>query len=74
MPYWAQRIATGMLRTWIKDPAPGTKLNIDRLKKLLEVDASPIQEALSLLTSDHLVDRIVRRGFRVAHVSETGFA
>lgn len=54
--------------------APGTKLKIDELKRLLSVGASPIREALSLLTSDHLVERIDQRGFRVAHVSETDFA
>ena len=53
--------------------APGTKLKIDQLKRLLEVGASPIREALSLLTSEHLVERIDQRGFRVAHVSEADF-
>lgn len=54
--------------------APGSKLKIDQLKGALDVGASPIREALSLLTSDHLVERIDQRGFRVAHVSETDFA
>lgn len=53
--------------------APGTKLKIDQLKRLLEVGASPIREALSLLTSEHLVERVDQRGFRVAHVSEADF-
>jgi len=46
--------------------APGEKLKIESLKTLLDSGASPIREALSLLTSDQLVERIDQRGFRVA--------
>lgn len=53
--------------------APGTKLKIEQLRQLLGSGASPIREALSLLTSDHLVERIDQRGFRVALVSEDEF-
>ena len=59
-------IVTGVLR-------PGEKLKIDNLRKLLDTVASPIREALSLLTSDNLVERIDQRGFRTAEVSATNF-
>ena len=41
---------------------PGERLKIDVLKVGLETGASPVREALSLLTSDQLVDRIDQRG------------
>ena len=52
---------------------PGQKLKIEDLRKTLGTGASPIREALSLLTSDHLVERIDQRGFRVALVSGEAF-
>lgn len=61
-----QMIVTG-------DLEPGEKLKIDGLRKRLETGASPIREALSLLTSDHLVERLDQRGFRTAEVSATNF-
>lgn len=59
-------IVTGDLR-------PGEKLKIDGLRKRLDTGASPIREALSLLTSDNLVDRLDQRGFRTAKVSKANF-
>lgn len=59
-------IVTGELR-------PGEKLKIDGLRKRLDTGASPIREALSLLTSDNLVERIDQRGFRAAEVSAENF-
>lgn len=53
---------------------PGRKLKIEELRRHYDVGTSPIREALSLLTSDHLVERIDQRGFRVAPVSEQEFA
>lgn len=53
---------------------PGIKLKIEELRRDYDVGNSPIREALSLLTSDHLVERIDQRGFRVAPVSEKEFA
>lgn len=52
---------------------PGEKLKIDGLRARLDTGASPIREALSLLTSDHLVERIDQRGFRTAEVSAANF-
>jgi len=52
---------------------PGQRLKIDTLKESLDTGASPIREALSLLTSDQLVDRIDQRGFRVAESSREQF-
>lgn len=52
---------------------PGEKLKIEGLRAKLETGASPIREALSLLTSDHLVERIDQRGFRAAPTSQRNF-
>lgn len=52
---------------------PGEKLKIEVLRTLLDTGASPIREALSLLTSDHLVERIDQRGFRAAETSVENF-
>lgn len=52
---------------------PGERLKIDTLKESLDTGASPVREALSLLTSDQLVDRIDQRGFRVAKTSREQF-
>ena len=52
---------------------PGQRLKIDSLKETLDTGASPVREALSLLTSDQLVDRIDQRGFRVAQTSREQF-
>jgi len=53
--------------------APGLRLKIEDLKEDLSTGASPVREALSLLTSDQLVDRIDQRGFRVAETSREQF-
>lgn len=52
---------------------PGQKLKIEQLRGILETGASPVREALSLLTSDMLVERIDQRGFRAAPVSRCNF-
>jgi len=52
---------------------PGQKLKVESLKVLLESGNSPIREALSLLTSDQLVERIDQRGFVVAQASKANF-
>lgn len=51
----------------------GDKLKIEQLRKMLNVGASPVREALSLLTSDMLVERIDQRGFRAAPASLANF-
>jgi DNA-binding GntR family transcriptional regulator len=51
----------------------GQKLKIERLRALLSTGASPVREALSLLTSDKLVERLDQRGFRAAPVSKENF-
>ncbi len=45
---------------------PAEKLRIDALRDRYGLGTTPIREALSLLTSDGLVERIEQRGFRVA--------
>lgn len=57
----------------VGDLKPGEKLKIDGLRRRLETGASPIREALSLLTSDNLVHRIDQRGFRTAEISGENF-
>lgn len=52
---------------------PGQKLKIDELRRTYGSGSSPIREALSLLTSDRLVERVDQRGFRVALVSAEAF-
>ena len=53
--------------------APGKKLRIDEIREVYGIGASAIREALSLLTSEALVERIDHRGFRVSPISRTGF-
>lgn len=53
--------------------APGDRLKVETLKEVLGAGTTPIREALSLLTSDQLVERIDQRGFRAAPVSEAQF-
>lgn len=59
-------IISGILR-------PGQKLKIEELRLQYDVGTSPIREALSLLTSDHFVERLDQRGFKVSNVSEEEF-
>ena len=51
----------------------GQKLKIEDLRKTLNIGASPVREALSLLTSDMLVERLDQRGFRAAPASLDNF-
>lgn len=51
----------------------GQKLKIEQLRSLLNTGASPVREALSLLTSDMLVERIDQRGFRAAPANKENF-
>ncbi len=68
------RVAAELRRRIILgDLRPGEKLKIDELRRQLDTGASPIREALSLLTSDQLVERIDQRGFRVASASAAHF-
>lgn len=59
-------IITGILK-------PGQKLKIEELRASYDVGTSPIREALSLLTSDHFVERLDQRGFKVAAISVQEF-
>jgi len=53
--------------------SPGQKLKVESLKVQLDSGNSPIREALSLLTSDQLVERIDQRGFIAATASKANF-
>ncbi len=52
---------------------PGQKLKIETLREQYEVGASPVREALSMLTAEGLVQRLDQRGFRVTDVSVSAF-
>lgn len=52
---------------------PGSKLKIEALRQRYNIGASPVREALSLLTSTSLVERIDQRGFRAAPISIDDF-
>lgn len=54
--------------------APGEKLKIENLRKILDMGGSPIREALTLLVSDLLVERLDQRGFRAAEVGPANFS
>ncbi|CTQ59524.1 MAG: GntR family transcriptional regulator [Roseibium album] len=58
----------------IGDLPPGEKLKIEKLRSILEMGGSPIREALTLLVSDLLVERLDQRGFRTAEISPSNFA
>lgn len=53
---------------------PGVKLKIEKLRSILDMGGSPIREALTLLVSDQLVERLDQRGFRTAEISPENFA
>jgi len=55
------------------DITPGERLKVGSLKQRLNTGSSPIREALSLLTSDQLVERIDQRGFRSTPASKEKF-
>ncbi|HKT53158.1 MAG TPA: GntR family transcriptional regulator, partial [Caulobacteraceae bacterium] len=50
--------------------APGTKVNIDRVRDQLGVSLSPLREALSRLLAEGFLTFQDNRGYRVAPVSE----
>jgi GntR family carbon starvation induced transcriptional regulator len=61
-----QDILAGML-------PPGGKLRIEELSRSYGSGSSPVREALHLLSSEGLVERLEQRGFRVRPVSEAEF-
>ena len=69
-PTLASSVA-GRLRTAIiaGDMAPGSKVNIDRVRDQLGVSLSPLREALSRLFSEGFLTFQDKRGYRVAPVS-----
>lgn len=53
---------------------PGTRIQIDALRKKLDMGASPVREALSILSSEQLVVRNEQRGFWAPKISAEDFA
>ncbi|WP_299620634.1 GntR family transcriptional regulator [Pelagibius sp.] len=61
-----RKIITGQI-------APSERLKVEDLKAQLNTGAAPVREALSLLTSDQLVERLDQRGFRAAPAGRDHF-
>ena len=53
---------------------PGARIQIDALRKTLGMGASPVREALSILSSEQLVVRHEQRGFRAPEIGAEDFA
>ena len=53
--------------------SPGTRIQIDVLRKRFDIGASPIREALSILSSEQLVVRNEQRGFWTPEISAEDF-
>jgi len=78
---WQKSNQSSTQRTYLKlrneiitgEISPGERLKVESLKVRLDTGASPVREALSLLTSDQLVERLDQRGFRVAETSQAQF-
>ncbi len=67
---------SGMLREQILkgELAPGSKVNLDRLREQHDVSISPLREAVSRLVADGLVEFEDQRGYRVVPVSRENLA
>jgi DNA-binding GntR family transcriptional regulator len=52
---------------------PGRKLRIEELARTYGSGSSPVREALHLLASEGLVERLEQRGFRVRPINEAEF-
>ncbi len=55
------------------DLQPGARIQIDALRKKLDIGASPVREALSILSSEQLVVRNEQRGFWAPEISADDF-
>ena len=53
--------------------APGSRVQIDALRTKLDMGASPVREALSILSSEQLVVRNEQRGFWTPRISAEDF-
>lgn len=53
---------------------PGKRIQIDALRKKLDMGASPVREALSILSSEQLVVRNEQRGFWAPEISAEDFS
>ena len=56
------------------DMAPGSRINLDRLREEYDISISPLREAVSRLVADGLVEFEDQRGYRVAPVSLANLA
>ncbi|HEY3656326.1 MAG TPA: GntR family transcriptional regulator [Steroidobacteraceae bacterium] len=70
-PTLASSVAGTLRAAIIKgEMAPGTKVNIDRVRDSLGISLSPLREALSRLSSEGFLSFQDKRGYRVTQVSE----
>ncbi len=53
--------------------APGTRLNLDRLRETMNVGLTPLREAVTRIVSDGLIEVAAQRGYRVAPISVANF-
>lgn len=67
---------SGLLRDQILrgELAPGSKLNLDRLRAEYDVSISPLREAVARLVADGLVEFEDQRGYRVTPISPENLA
>jgi DNA-binding GntR family transcriptional regulator len=54
--------------------APGSRINLDRLREEYDISISPLREAVSRLVADGLVEFEDQRGYRVVPVSPNNLA
>ncbi len=54
--------------------APGTKINLDRLRERFAVSLAPVREAMTRLAAEGLVEAEAQRGYRVAPLTRTNLA
>ena len=67
--------AYALLRAALLDGTlpPGARIKIDTIRETTGIGMSPVREALSLLSSEGLVDRHDQRGFWAAGIGEADF-
>lgn len=71
----ASRVAEDLRRSILRGvPAPGEKVNLDRMRDHFGVSLSPLREAISRLVPAGLVEFEDQRGYRIAPVSEANLA
>ena len=69
-PTMASRLAAQLRQSILSgELAPGSKVNLDRLRQRYAVSLSPMREAIARLVADGLVELEDQRGYRITPVS-----